>query len=780
MTYSSTASSYIGNLRYAGFHHIFTNSFSSNISAPSQNHVRSSNDNLGVDSFGPSSILGQVASMPGAMYCCVTASLLIGTIGDRGRTVPALVFLFIWATIVYDPIACWTWNANGWAAKLGYLDYAGGTPVHISAGCAALAYSWVMGKRIGLKVSQEKARDESETGDSSGIRRFKSKLKSRRLKNAKNTPSNSTNLELNNLEFEANAIMSLNASSHSGLLVVLGTGLLWVGWIGFNAGASVIPTLRTMLAVLNTHVSAACGGLTWMILDYRLRRYWSVIGLCSGIVSGLVCITPAAGFVPTWSAPIFGILGAFCANAGTKIKYMLHIDDSLDVFAVHAVGGIVGNMLTALFASKSVAALDGITVISGGWIDHHYVQLWFQIAGTLAASAYAFGVSAAILAIINVIPGLKLRIDPHDEVTDGIDAAEHDEFAYDYVELIPNLPDSIDDMHVPFQKSVSYRNDSTFDYSFNNHDHSDPVAQDYHRNSDNIYLGTNPLAAYSESLPQNPSEKFRLGSAYNNLRSNNQAFRRDSRVSTNTNLNTPGLLDETDTVNIQDITEVDPDDPLSAVNHSRAIHNDDILSNMVQTPNLASQMLGGKTENMHQSNTSTDATNIQQPTTFRARRNMIRSYSDDNGNSDPNSLGIADNTVNEKKMPSRINSKFSANNEFHTPNDLENTSISRNGISIIANTNDNSTANNTNLETRHYNRFNRHALDSDSDMLDTRKTSHQEHSGMGNSHTLYFESESNQVSVPTKLSSDSVRQSSNLRNNIKSLLDGDSSIYESE
>lgn len=671
MTYSSTASSYIGNLKYAGFHHIFIYSFSSNTSTPSQNHARSSNENLGVDSFGPSSILGQVASMPGAMYCCVTASLLIGTIGDRGRTVPALVFLFIWATIVYDPIACWTWNANGWAAKLGYLDYAGGTPVHISAGCAALAYSWVMGKRTGLKVSQEKALDESETGDSSGIRKFKSKLRSRRLKNAKNTPSNPTNLELNNVEFEANAIMSLNASSHSGLLVVLGTGLLLVGWIGFNAGASVIPTLRTMLAVLNTHVSAACGGLTWMILDYRLRRYWSIIGLCSGIVSGLVCITPAAGFVPTWSAPIFGILGAFCANAGTKIKYMLHIDDSLDIFAVHAVGGIVGNILTALFASKSVAALDGMTMIPGGWIDHHYVQLWFQIAGTLAASAYSFGVSAAILAIINIIPGLNLRIDPHDEVTDGIDAAEHDEFAYDYVELIPNLPDSIDDMHVPFHKSISCRNDSTFDYTFNKHNHSDPAVQDYHGNSDNIYLGTNPLTAYSESLPQNPSEKFRLSSGYNNnMRSNNQAFRRDSRVSTNSNHNTPGLLDETDTVNIQDITEVDPDDPLNTVNYSRAIHKNDLLSHMVQTPNLASQILGGKTDYIHQSNTSTDATNIQQPTTFRARRNMIRSYSDDNGNPDPDSLGIADNAVSESRIPSRINSKFSANNEFYTPKTL--------------------------------------------------------------------------------------------------------------
>ena len=205
--------------------------------------------------------------------------------------------MFVWSTVVYDAIACWTWNPSGWVYKLGGLDFAGGTPVHISSGSAALAYSLMLGKRRGHGTHE------------------------------------------------------LNYRPHNVTHVVIGTVFLWVGWFGFNAGSALAANLRAVMAAVVTNLAASVGGVTWCLLDFRLEKKWSTVGFCSGVVAGLVAITPGSGFVPAWAAVVFGVVGASACNYGTKIKFLLGIDDALDIFAVHAIGGLVGNVLTAFFAA---------------------------------------------------------------------------------------------------------------------------------------------------------------------------------------------------------------------------------------------------------------------------------------------------------------------------------------------------------------------------------------------------------------------------------------------
>lgn len=210
---------------------------------------------------------------------------------------PCVIFMLVWSTIIYDPIACWTWNPAGWSASVGGLDFAGGTPVHIASGSAALAYSLMLGKRRGHGTHE------------------------------------------------------LNFRPHNVTSVVIGTVFLWVGWFGFNAGSAFSASMRAVMSAVNTNLAASVGGVTWCLIDYRLERKWSAVGICSGIVAGLVAITPGSGYVPAWSAIIYGILAGTACNYGTKLKFILGIDDALDIFAVHAIGGFVGNLCTGVFAA---------------------------------------------------------------------------------------------------------------------------------------------------------------------------------------------------------------------------------------------------------------------------------------------------------------------------------------------------------------------------------------------------------------------------------------------
>jgi len=348
-----------------------------------------------LDHFGLKGVLGQPsvgsARVPALVYCvyqlmfaAITPILAIGAVAERGRLGPLMVFVFVWATLVYDPIACWTWNPQGWVFKLGGLDFAGGTPVHISSGTAGLALSIYLGKRRGFGTER------------------------------------------------------LAYKPHNTTYVVLGTVFLWFGWFGFNGGSALAANLRAAQACIVTNLAASVGGLTWMLWDWRLEKKWSAVGFCSGAIAGLVAITPGSGFVGSPAAVLYGFLAGTVCNFATQLKFVFRYDDCLDIFASHAIGGIIGNLLTGLFAQTSVAAADGSAPIPGGWLDHNYRQLGIQLADSVSGLAYSFVMTTIICWIMHFIPGLQLRASEEAEII-GIDDAEMGEFAYDYVGIEAEL-----------------------------------------------------------------------------------------------------------------------------------------------------------------------------------------------------------------------------------------------------------------------------------------------------------------------------------------------------
>jgi len=312
-------------------------------------------------------------------FACVTVGILIGAVAERGRLLPAMVFCFFWTTIVYCPLAYWAWNPNGWGFKWGVLDFSGGGPVEIGSGFGGLAYSWVLGRR----------------GD-------------REL---------------------------VNFRPHSVTLVVLGTFILWFGWVGFNTGSALGANMRAIMAIWNTMLAGAFGGMAWSLLDYRVTRKFGMVGFCSGTIAGLVGATSACGFIPPWAAVIMGIVCGCTSNLATKLKFILGIDDTLDITAAHGIGGIVGLLFNAFFATNAVISLDGVnTTVRGGFLDSNWKQLYIQFAYICAAAAYTFVVTAFIAHLIDMTPGLHLRVSEQEEAL-GMDETEIGEFANDYIEL---------------------------------------------------------------------------------------------------------------------------------------------------------------------------------------------------------------------------------------------------------------------------------------------------------------------------------------------------------
>lgn len=313
-------------------------------------------------------------------FAAVTGAIVAGAVAERGRLFPFMIFLFLWATLVYCPVACWVWNSNGWAYKWGVLDYAGGGPVEIGSGMSALAYSMVLGKR------QEK--------------------------------------------------MMLNFRPHNVSFILLGTILLWFGWLGFNGGSAFGANLRATMACWNSNITATMAAFTWVALDFRLARKWSMVGWCSGTISGLVAATPASGFITTWGSVVLGITTGVICNFATKIKYWIRIDDSMDVFAEHGIAGMIGLMFNALFGASYIIGLDGVNtgLYAGGWVTHNYKQFYIQLVYVIAVTAYTFTVSAILAYLVNYIPGLHLRASEEAELL-GMDDDQLGEFAYDYVEV---------------------------------------------------------------------------------------------------------------------------------------------------------------------------------------------------------------------------------------------------------------------------------------------------------------------------------------------------------
>jgi Amt family ammonium transporter len=357
LAFSETGNRFIGDLRYFGLRGV-----------------------LAQPSNASSRIPEIVFCVYQLMFAAITPILAVGAVAERSRLGPLMVFVFIWSTIVYDPIANWTWNFNGWVFNLGGLDFAGGTPVHISSGTAGLAISIYLGKRRGYGTDR------------------------------------------------------LAYKPHNTTYVVLGTVFLWFGWFGFNGGSALSANLRAANACIITNLAASVGGLTWMLWDYRLEKKWSTVGFCSGAIAGLVAITPASGFVGAPASVLFGVAGGTVCNFATQLKFLCNYDDALDIFAGHAIGGIVGNLLTGLFAQKSIAGSDGSAPILGGWLDHNYKQLGIQAADSASGVAYSFIMTTIILWVMHFIPGLRLRASEEAEII-GIDDAEMGEFAYDYVGL---------------------------------------------------------------------------------------------------------------------------------------------------------------------------------------------------------------------------------------------------------------------------------------------------------------------------------------------------------
>lgn len=355
LAFSDSGNSFIGNLKNFGFKDVISKS--------------------GDDAYPE--IAYAIFQM---QFLLVTLAILAGgCIGERGRFLPAMIFLFCWATIVYCPVVYWIWG-GGWAStfKSGALDYAGGGPVEILSGASAFVYSAFLGRR--------------------------------------------------------NETLMINYRPHNISTVFLGTILLYVGWLFFNGFSCANASLKVPYSMLNTHLAAGFGAVSWCLLDFRLERKWSMVAVCSGCISGLVAATPSSGVIPLWASVILGALAGVVCNLATKIKYLCHVDDSLDIWAEHGVAGVVGLLANALFGSKTVIGYDGVTDHQGGWIDHNYKQLYIQIAYILACTAYAVAVTAILCFVINWIPGLQLRLS-YEEEEAGVDESQIGEFAYDFVEV---------------------------------------------------------------------------------------------------------------------------------------------------------------------------------------------------------------------------------------------------------------------------------------------------------------------------------------------------------
>jgi|TARA_B110000503_G_scaffold35949_1_gene58851 ammonium transporter, Amt family len=302
-------------------------------------------------------------------FAVITPALIIGAFAERIKFSVVLIFSSVWLLLVYVPVTHWVWG-GGWLQQMGLLDFAGGTVVHITAGTAALVAAIVLGNRKGFQQQPM-------------------------------TPHNLT-------------------------LTVAGAGMLWVGWFGFNAGSALAANGDAGMAMLVTHISAATGSLAWMMMEWIKYGKPSVLGIVTGMVAGLGTITPASGFVGPGGALIIGFsAGIICYYATQLIKQRFKIDDSLDVFPVHGVGGILGTILVGIFASSELGIFSGQGLVEGVAIT---AQLKIQAIGVLSTLIYTAVVTYVLLKVIDVMIGLRVS---KDDEEDGLDLTQHNERGYD-------------------------------------------------------------------------------------------------------------------------------------------------------------------------------------------------------------------------------------------------------------------------------------------------------------------------------------------------------------
>lgn len=301
-------------------------------------------------------------------FAIITPALIVGAFAERMKFSAMLIFSGLWLTFVYAPITHWVWG-GGWLQQMGLLDFAGGTVVHITAGAAALVAAIMVGKRRGFPQ----------------------------------TPMPPHNLTM----------------------TVTGAGMLWVGWFGFNAGSALAANGDAAMAMLVTHISAATGAMTWMFLEWIKYGKPSVLGIVTGMVAGLGTITPASGFVGPAGALIIGFsAGILCFGATNYLKRVLKIDDSLDVFPVHGVGGILGTLLVGIFASSELGIFSGQGLAEGITISQ---QLWVQFIGVISTFIYTAIITVILLKVIDMMIGLRVT---DEEETEGLDVTQHEERGY--------------------------------------------------------------------------------------------------------------------------------------------------------------------------------------------------------------------------------------------------------------------------------------------------------------------------------------------------------------
>jgi Amt family ammonium transporter len=302
------------------------------------------------------------------MFAIITPALITGAFAERMKFSTFMLFTILWATLVYNPLAHWVWGAGGWLGKMGALDFAGGTVVHISSGISALAAAIIIGRRRGY-------------GKEAFI-------------------------------------------PHNLPMTVTGAGLLWFGWFGFNAGSALASNGLAANAFVVTHVASAAAALSWIILEWLHRGKPTTLGAASGAVAGLVAITPGSGFVGPMAALIIGTLVSVICYGGIMVKSKLGYDDSLDVFGVHGLGGTWGALATGLFASKLInpSGADGLFFGNPG-------QLWTQFLAVAATWIFAFVMTSIILKVVDMIVGL--RVTDEDEER-GLDISQHNETGYSF------------------------------------------------------------------------------------------------------------------------------------------------------------------------------------------------------------------------------------------------------------------------------------------------------------------------------------------------------------
>ncbi|MCG7897811.1 MAG: ammonium transporter [Candidatus Thiodiazotropha lotti] len=305
-------------------------------------------------------------------FAIITPALIVGGFAERMRFSAMLLFSAIWLFLVYVPITHWVWG-GGWLGSMGLYDFAGGTVVHITAGVAALVAAMVMGPRRGFGTA--------------------------------------------------------SMMPHNMTMTIAGAGMLWVGWFGFNGGSALAADGSASMAMLVTHISAATGAMTWLVREWIKFGKPSALGAVTGMVAGLGTITPASGFVGPAGALVIGLLaGIICFSATNYLKQVLKIDDSLDVFPVHGIGGILGTLLAGVFSSTSLGIFsgygfaDGITSMGG--------QLWVQFIGVVVTVVFTAVVTLGILKLVDALIGLRVN---KEEEIEGLDIVLHEERGYNEI-----------------------------------------------------------------------------------------------------------------------------------------------------------------------------------------------------------------------------------------------------------------------------------------------------------------------------------------------------------